>query len=962
LASRATSLYERLAGGWTPDAGDDPLGLAQRRLERWRRRAAGGDWVRFRQRLAWDGLDEESALNLLRPGALAEEGDPPGALRHLPRWTETLAAALAEERAHPLGDSDGSSLAAPWVSVAEERLAQAAGRRTAWLSPLARQSLTRYLSDQLAAWITPAVDQPGWTAIGIYASQDRLRTLCQTYPVLARQLATRVVQWTDEIADFLARLAEDWPGLAQQTGVTASLGPEIVTGLRPGLSDPHRGGRTVWQVTFAHGPSVAYKPKPVQMDRALAELVGWAAQQGLADGPGGLWVLSRPGYGWMAWADAQVDVRDPGRLARRAGGLLGLLHLLHAADCHAENLVFRGGAPLLLDAEMLVYPQFIGQEADDPLDVMRTGLLPRWQVTRDGAAVFDGLDTADLDGVEVAAGYRDFCRFLAHRWPDLSGEFGPLAPFRQGRVRVALRPTQAYLRLLAHLRHPAFLSDGMDFSIETDRLAHAYLQRPAQARLWPLLADEHQALAQGDVPLFTGEIGSPNLDADERTVNNCLTWPPFTLPDPVTQAQQTGLIRESLDRSPYLTLTSNSFLEVARALGHLLVRRAVPLRSSTFWGSRTSKIRADPPNPFDKLRTPPRHPRSILGWISPQFQPKSRLHQHGLLGDDLYAGRAGIALFLAGLGRVTGEAAWGELALAGLAGADGTTDDPGGRIYALSLIGALLDAPELLAQASALAKTASQIDQAGVLDGQAGMVLGLLALHRAAGDDSALSQAIEWGDRLLAGEDGWRHPQRGLGGFSHGAAGIAHALARLHGASSAARFRDGAIRVWNFQQSFFDEAAGNWQDRRGEQPVYLHNWCNGAAGIGLATAGGLAILPGAEAAAERAAGLLIQADAPPFLDTLCCGGFGQIDCLLEMGRILGRQDWIDQATTQAQRALDQATAAGHFRLYDDLPAHLFNPGFFRGVAGVGYVLLRLAREAGENIPCVLSMEIERLRD
>ena len=79
-----------------------------------------------------------------------------------------------------------------------------------------------------------------------------------------------------------------------------------------------------------------------------------------------------------------------------------------------------------------------------------------------------------------------------------------------------------------------------------------------------------------------------------------------------------------------------------------------------------------------------------------------------------------------------------------------------------------------------------------------------------------------------------------------------------------------------------------------------------------------------------------------------------------MGRILGRRDWIGQATAQAQRALDQATAAGRFRLYDDLPPSLFNPGFFRGVAGIGYTLLRLAGVRGgvEVLPCVLGMSNE----
>jgi lantibiotic modifying enzyme len=997
LANRTTYLHERLARGWTPDPADHHLPLAKARLERWCHLAAGGDWDRFRQRLAWDGLDEAAALALLRPGRLAEEGDPP-------RWMPILAAALGEE--------GGTDLAAPFVSVAETFLAQAAGEKSGWLSPPARQRLTGYLADRLAIWIEPIFTQPGWKGVEIQTSPHPLYSLVLAYPVLARQLATRAMHWVDEVADFLARLAADWPALAARLALPAQ--PEVAA-LRPGLSDPHQRGRTVWQVTFAHGPSVAYKPKDLSLDRAWADLVDWANRQGLTHGPGSLWVLPRPGYGWMEWAETHAPRTthhdDPSPMARRMGGLLALLHLLHAADCHADNLAVRAGLPLLLDGEMLAYPQFAGQEGDDPLDVMRTGLLPRWRITSTGVTVEGITDElgAALHHGAVAEGYQAAQTFLAHHWPTLSRTDGPLAPFRRGQVRVAPRPTAAYLRLGDHLRHPAFLSDGVDFSLEMERLAATYLHRPDRLHLSPLLAGERQAVAQADVPIFSARIGEPDLNGEGCSVPDCLTWPPFTLADAITQAQQQGLIRESLDATAltaddtddadgagkslgylgYLRLDKESslaFLEVARFLGDLLMRRAVPSRSSTSWRSRTSVTTQPPPGggqekslnapgsgppPGGSFSTPeqlrtseihadptnPGHPRP-LSWLAPQFQHKSGLYQHGLVGDDLYAGRAGIALFLAGLYRVTREGKWRDLALAGLAAADEAPIDAGGHIYAFSLAGMWLDAPDLLVQAQALAKQGGDVAPAGLLDGQAGMILGLLALHRCTEAEGALAQAIRWGDGLLAGEGAWQHPQRGLGGFSHGAAGIAHALGRLYRVSSEARFREVAARAWSFQQRFFDEGVGNWQDRRGVEPVYLGNWCNGAAGIGLAAAHGLTILPGAEAAAQRAADLLTQGAEPPFLDTLCCGDFGQIDCLLEMGHLLGRQDWIDQATRQARQALDRAIAAGHFQLYDDLPPHLLNPGFFRGVAGIGYTLLRLSTAGkGRMLPSVLGVEV-----
>ena len=72
--------------------------------------------------------------------------------------------------------------------------------------------------------------------------------------------------------------------------------------------------------------------------------------------------------------------------------------------------------------------------------------------------------------------------------------------------------------------------------------------------------------------------------------------------------------------------------------------------------------------------------------------------------------------------------------------------------------------------------------------------------------------------------------------------------------------------------------------------------------------------------------------------------------------MLNRPLWVEQAMGQARSALQRASEDGAFTLYDDLPAHLFNPAFFRGVAGIGYTLLRLAgawREVREVLPCVL---------
>ncbi len=926
LVNKAMFLHERLAGVWVTAAEPADQATVQARLERWCQLAAGGEWSRFARRLAWDGLDGEGARLLVADGRLADRAQ-------LPEWAGLLAQVL--QRAGPIKGRD--DWVQPFVLAAQERLAHRAGGRLVWLSTLARQKLTDYLAQRLTlltelAWAHIA-QQSGMSRLLANLNPEpgqadqaslSLARLCLLYPVLSRQLATQVLQWIAEVNDFLARLERDWADLSRLTGQPSSLAVGVAD-LHPGLSDPHQGGRTVWQVTLQSGVSLAYKPKDLVMDQAWNGLLVWCNAQGLAPLLAPLWLLSRSGYGWMEWVDDAGDQAE--RVdSLRAGMVLGLLHLLHAADCHEENLRLRNGTPLLIDAEMLVYPQVKGHAADDPLDVLRTGLLPRWIAHQHGLTAFGGFNGYRLDHGEVVAGYRQLWRFLRERWSALNAPDGPLASFRRGRVRFGPRPTQAYDRLLTHLRHPAFLGNGIDFSIEADALARTYVgtgvRAAAQADFWPLLSAEHASIAQGDVPLLMAEVGQIDLCHAGHRVEDCLIWPPFSLPN--AHALQAGLIRESLDRGPYLSGAPTSFLEAARMVGMILAQRAIRLDET-----------------------------DACTWLVVQHQPPSGLQQHAPVGEDLYAGRAGIALFLAGLGRLTGEAEWGRLALAGIrqSGPVGAALDRGGQIYALSQIAHLLGVPALLDSALGLSHASTDVADGGVLDGEAGMVLGLLALHRASGageQADVLAQARLWGERLLAQQNG---PGR-LGGFSHGAAGVAYALVCLYQASGDSRFLAGAKAAWDFQQSLFQDPPGNWQDLRGDVPVYLHNWCNGAAGIGLAGAGCVVALPHLQAVTEQAASLLIENRGGSFLETLCCGQAGQIDSLLEMGLINRRPEWVQAAIDQGQTLLAQAGARGSFRLYEgtsagDLPAPLLNPTFFRGIAGIGYTLLRLAGAQGE---------------
>jgi lantibiotic modifying enzyme len=250
-----------------------------------------------------------------------------------------------------------------------------------------------------------------------------------------------------------------------------------------------------------------------------------------------------------------------------------------------------------------------------------------------------------------------------------------------------------------------------------------------------------------------------------------------------------------------------------------------------------------------------------------------------------------------------------------------------------------------------------------VVAGSAGAVLGLLALHRERPHEYLLDRAIACGLHLTArqqactlGGRAWRTlGKRELTGFSHGASGSALALVRLHRASGERRFLRAAKDALRYEDALFSETAKNWADLRqtsfqAKQTAYACQWCHGAPGIGLARIGALDALDNALGHSYIDAAIRTTAEAPELpVDHLCCGNFGRLEVLLVAGSRLGRSDLTREALCRADGLVIRAENRGGFRCSAGLDQ--FSPGFFTGLSGIGYELLRMTHP--EVLPSVL---------
>jgi lantibiotic modifying enzyme len=217
--------------------------------------------------------------------------------------------------------------------------------------------------------------------------------------------------------------------------------------------------------------------------------------------------------------------------------------------------------------------------------------------------------------------------------------------------------------------------------------------------------------------------------------------------------------------------------------------------------------------------------------------------------------------------------------------------------------------------------------------------------------------AICAGDHLLAQQQqqgGWPDQQKSSGpsllGFSHGTAGMAAALARLHAASGEVRFRDAAAAALAYERSHFKPKQGNWPDFRqgADAETFMVSWCHGAPGIAL----GRACLWGTELWDESCAdeiGIALATTAAMsslLTDHLCCGSLG---LMLIMQKIATgpwpltaqqRDNALTKATSYRKQALARCTGGEvRLRCFGTKEGDLMLPGFFTGLSGMGLALL-----------------------
>lgn len=326
---------------------------------------------------------------------------------------------------------------------------------------------------------------------------------------------------------------------------------------------------------------------------------------------------------------------------------------------------------------------------------------------------------------------------------------------------------------------------------------------------------------------------------------------------------------------------------------------------------------------------------------------------HGALGPSLYEGTSGIALFLSRMASVTGERIFRLTAEAALRQAFEKLAAAGSGVYsgALGIHYVAADMDQTLDQDALIRQATPDPSQLDVISGSAGAIAMLLLARRRTQNALFLEAAIQHGDLLLAEasreERGWSwrtiEGTANLTGFSHGAAGIAWALAELFAVTHEVRFRSAAMEAFRYEQSCWNPEERNWPDFRGDEPAYPVLWCHGAGGIGFSRLRAWQIFGDEELRAEALTALQIVRGHIGSLRnySLCHGEMGNADLLLYASQVLGDDTWLAGAQAAAREGAERFE---HRRV--PWPCGLAGvnetPGLMLGLAGIGHFYLRLA--------------------
>lgn len=826
-----------------------------------------------------------------------------------------------------------------------------------------------------------------WHFCDLAGREEFRATLCTVFPELRRHL--------DVLADNAVRHARRLVEATSSAVADGRLPPDATGGGRTalrhigyGLGDTHAGGQVVCRLTFAGGRVLIYKPRSMDVEQAYTEFVQRVnAATGFALPVLRVW--RGAGCGWQEYAD-QEPATESADYFRTAGRLLGVLNLLRASDMHYENVLNHRGLPVVVDAESLFavnhragtggatsaetaalahtvfstgfLPTRISDPADPAasIDIGFLGYVPGQQAvtavpTLEGfgtdrprvTLVTGSVETPAIRPATVSRGLEldQLCRGFAECWDWAAGNRDQVASwmrelFADLPTRAVLEATSKYYKLLRTATHPTFQQSTTAKRMLLHRIGLGRLDHFTA----PVVRAEIDDLLQGDIPFFTLRTGSTWVHHRDRPLADVLRHTPLEqavigLREMSDAGRETNL---RVIRSAYVDLTepecdAPAYLPAMRRAS----QRPVP-------GGIRQIVDGIAGQLHDSVIAGTRYDRPA--WIGATIRDTTQEHPWRVdgFGDDLYAGVAGLSLFLAAAGVLLDSRRYRALACSALTPrVRALLDDPvrrrrevtgglaggyPGVAFAALEVGRLTGSAELTECGGQLWDRVSEdlgaITDTDFLMGSAGLLSAALTVGRPAVTEAVLAHL---NDSLLP-------PGASVfSGFAHGTSGKLAALARYAAVASGA----GATlaRLDEVHAALYNQAEQHWSVSDGAPERAARGWCHGTPGVLLSVTERLAA--GAPPPTHP------SADVQQLAETVAVDGFGLnlSLCHGDVGNllILDQAARWDRSGRTADRVADRRTQLVTTILPRALQRRVgksvLNDSLYVGLAGIGMALV-----------------------
>lgn len=887
------------------------------------------------------------------------------------------------------GQRLSSSLVSSCLQLVEDELKEL--KLIEAFSPLAWQSLQREVGQQvLYPWLRPCLQAiSGETEEREFLRYERLLlvdqvllvSFLQRFQGLCHVWALFIHEWALYLQHFVQALSADSSKLAHLFDWEHI--PQYVRKVE--LSSDHGIDRMVWMLTFTEGQQVVYKPRDLAMDRAYAQWIQQlnALNRGSQPELKSCRLLERPSYGWME--DVQVRPLQQESELRpffwRCGMLLAQTQLLLSQRLHYGNIVAWGEHPLLIDAETLLSPHPLEGGYAEPLE--RSLLLPIYgsDSLRMGYGSGIGIDSdrCPMDYLnamgeesshnlprlhgrfvganeyvqEVLEGFEGFSQAL-RVWMEREGVEALLRPFEEVFFRADIRSSQTYISIWKACQRADCLESEESLRRRIQELlASAPLDTQSpQGKEAALQEYELEALMAMRFPLLETKLDSCDLYADRQLL--CPRYFEQSAEHLLKEHMETALSPERL-----------TFLKAHVGTQLLPTRLLPPAELSVL-------------QPKQELSAEPGDPRSEdflmkAEELGERLQARSAgssgeliVGGHHRLPLNAYFGLSGIALFFAELAEATQKACWREqvelltshiharCAEAQFFSQAGSFSEGirgrGGLIFSLRAIHQRFPESCALECAQALAQSWLRLDPAkrreeSLLCGEEGTLLSLLDLDGVAWRDRAQLNMKELMRRLPEKELQLQHREGGAlesVSFLWGSSGLAYLLYRLGEAlgdsKALTQGKETLLRLTDLSLEWMKE------DPVLAELAASYSYAEGLAGMCLAAADtGIDGPPAAFAELQQDLSQVSRVD-------LHTGKLAILHTQWKMADAVGDTGLKAGVRTQVRQQL----------LDVDL-SDFDHPGFMKGLAGLGYLLIEVSERQSLTYPDPLLMRLNSSR-